>query len=192
MPWLTSETDADWWNNLKNDDPSALGHLYDAYVDKLFISAMYITDDRELAKDALQEVFIEIWQYRKTLGDIGNSKAYLTKILSRIIYKKLRTARLFIADEHFDVLSQDENAEEKLITSDVAMEKRKKLNTALSKLTKRQKLILDLSFNQRLTYQQIADRLEMNYQSVNNLIFRTLRRLREVLTPVIISCFLLF
>lgn len=192
MPALTSQTDADWWNNLKNDDPKALGHLYDAYVDKLFISAMHITDDRELAKDALQEVFIEIWHYRKTLGNITNSKAYLTKILGRLIYKKLRKARLFTIDEPSEAISPDLNAEDKLVASENSMEKHERLNIAISKLTKRQKLILELSFNQRFTYEQIADKLEMNYQSVNNLACRTIRRLREAISPVIVACVLLF
>src|SRR5689334_18913934 len=98
---LASQTESDWWNSLKNDDPQALGHLYDAYVDKLFISAMYITTDRELAKDAIQEVFIEIWHYRKTLSHITNSKAYLTKVLGRILFKKLHQAQ-YLVDEPFE------------------------------------------------------------------------------------------
>lgn len=188
MRRTTPQTDVDWWNNLKNDDPAALGHFYDCYVDKLFISAMHITNDRELAKDALQEVFIELWHYRKTLGTITNSKAYLTKMLSRIIYKKISKSRFIIVGDDVELLSTDENAEEKLIASDIAHEKHSRLRIAISKLTRRQKLILDLSYNQRLSHEQIADRLQMNYQSVNNLLFRTLRRLREAIIPVIVSC----
>lgn len=183
---LTSQTDSDWWNNLKNDDPQALGHLYDAYVDKLFLSAMYFTNDRELAKDAIQEVFLEIWHYRKTLGHITNSKAYLTKVLGRILFKKLRKAHL-IVDEPFETVSPDQNIEEKIISSDNEMENHHRLKVAISKLSKRQKLILELSFYESLTYEQIATKLKLNYQSVNNLAFRTFRRLREAMTPVIIA-----
>ena len=187
MPVLASQTDSDWWNNLKKDDPQALGHLYDAYVDKLFISAMYITTDRELAKDAIQEVFIEIWHYRKTLNHISNSKAYLTKVLGRILFKKLRKAHLFIVDEPSETVSPDQNAEEKIISSENEMENSHRLKAAISKLSKRQKLILELRFYQSLTYEEIATKLELNYQSVNNLAFRTFRRLREAMTPVIIA-----
>ena len=186
MPRLSSKPDADWWNDLKNDDPRALGYLYDTYVDKLFISAMYITTDRELAKDAIQEVFIVIWNYRKTLGDITNSKAYLTKILGRILFKKLRKSML-VDDEISETISADLNAEERIISSDTDMENRQRLNIAISKLSKRQKQILELSFYQSLTYEQIADKLHLNYQSVNNLAFRTFKRLRDAMTPVIIA-----
>src|SRR6476469_7501560 len=99
MPRFSSKPEIEWWNDLKNDNPQGLGHLYDAYVDKLFISAMHITTDRELAKDAIQEVFIEIWNYRKSLGEISNSRAYLTKVLGRILFKKLRKSHLYVVDD---------------------------------------------------------------------------------------------
>jgi RNA polymerase sigma factor (sigma-70 family) len=187
MSPLASQTDSDWWNDLKNDDPQALGHIYDAYVDKLFISAMYITTDRELAKDAIQEVFLEIWHYRKTLSNITDTKAYLTKVLGRILFKKLRKAHLFIVDEPSETVSPDQNIEERIISSDNEMENYRRLKVAISKLSKRQKQILELSFYESLTYEQIANKLRLNYQSVNNLAFRTFRRLREAMTPVIIA-----
>lgn len=187
MPRLSSKLDSDWWNNLKNDDPQALGYLYDAYVDKLFLSAMYITTDRELSKDAIQEVFIEIWKYRKSLGQITNSRAYLTKVLGSILFKKLRKPRLITVDEISETVSNDINVEERIISLDNDLENHHRLNAAISKLSKRQKLILELSFYQSLTYEQIAAKLDLNYQSVNNLAFRTFRRLREAMTPVIIA-----
>jgi RNA polymerase sigma-70 factor (ECF subfamily) len=192
MPPLTPKSDHVWWNDLKNDDPKALGHLYDTYINQLFISAMHITNDRELAKDSLQEVFIEIWHYRKTITRVDNSLSYLNKILERIIYKRLQKAKLFIVDEPLDALSQELNAEEKWIASDSDIEQRARLNIALSKLTRRQKQVLELSFNQRLSYENIAQRMDMNYQSVNNLVFRAIRRLRESITPVIAACFIFF
>ena len=187
MPRFSSKPDIEWWNDLKNDNPQGLGHLYDAYVDKLFISAMYITTDRELAKDAIQEVFIEIWNYRKSLGEVSNSRAYLTKVLGNILFKKLRKSHLYVVDDIAETVSTDLNAEERIISLDNEMENHHRLNIAISKLSKRQKLILELSFYQSLTYEQIADKLNLNYQSVNNLAFRTFRRLREAMTPVIIA-----
>ena len=58
-------------------------------------------------------------------------------------------------------------------------EKKYKLQLAVSTLTKRQKLILELRFFKGLSYDQIAEKLCMNYQSVNNLAFRTILSLRR-------------
>jgi RNA polymerase sigma-70 factor (ECF subfamily) len=51
----------------------------------------------------------------------------------------------------------------------------------MAQLTTRQKLILRLHYYEGLSYEQIAEKLSMNYQSVNNLAFRTIRHLRSIM-----------
>jgi RNA polymerase sigma factor (sigma-70 family) len=178
--------DATYWARLKTGDPMALGYLYDTYVDKLYLAALKMTDDRELAKDALHEVFIELWTYRDSIGDVAYSQAYLVRVLRNILLKKFRngkfTTRYSIASEGSGMeetfVCPEENREAVLISADTDKEVRVRLNKALAKLTTRQKLILKLHFYEGLSYEQIAERLSMNYQSVNNLAFRTIRHLR--------------
>jgi RNA polymerase sigma-70 factor (ECF subfamily) len=172
--------DAVYWTRLKQGDPEALGYLYDRYVDKLFLAASRITNNRELAKDALQEVFIELWNYRETLSDVNHSQSYLVKVLRSILLKKLKKESAtspFRAEE--SLVSSEQSVEDIIISSDTDREKKGKLHRALSNLTSRQKLILELRFYEGLSYEQIADRLSMNYQSVNNLAFRTILSLRR-------------
>ncbi|MHA4809415.1 RNA polymerase sigma factor [Flavitalea flava] len=187
MPDQVANNDSMYWSRLKKGDHAALGHLYDIYVDKLFRAALRITDNRELAKDALQEVFIELWNYRETLGDIHHSQSYLVRVLRNILFKKLkkenRTA-YYLPDE--TLVSGEENREELIISFDIDREKKTRLNHALSNLTTRQKLILKLHYYEGLSYEQIADKLSMNYQSVNNLAFRTIMRLRSQMHILII------
>jgi RNA polymerase sigma factor (sigma-70 family) len=187
MPAQIPHNQNDCWNRLKAGDPDALGYLYDTYADKLFISALRMTEDRELAKDSLQEVFIEIWNYRKTLGVIEHSQSYLLKVLRSILLKKLRKetylSHVLTTDE---LLSTEKNREEMIISSDTETEDKNRLKRAFSILTKRQKLILELRYYHGLTYDQIAEKLGMNYQSVNNLAFRTIRRLRTSMSLLLI------
>jgi RNA polymerase sigma factor (sigma-70 family) len=174
--------DTDCWSRLKKSDPGALGELYDAYVDKLFLVALGFTDQRELAKDALQEVFIELWNYRASIGDIQYPLAYLTKVLRSILIKKLKKE---LPKRHYPVeetwLSLEANREDSIISADSESEMAVRLSHAMGRLTTRQKLILQLHYYEGLSYEQIADRLSMNYQSVNNLAFRTIRHLRHLM-----------
>jgi DNA-directed RNA polymerase specialized sigma24 family protein len=50
---------------------------------------------------------------------------------------------------------------------------------------------LELRFYHGLSYYQIAEKLGMNYQSVNNLAFRTFRRLRSAMSPLTVFICLL-
>ena len=174
--------DAVYWNRLKKSDVQSLGYFYDKYVDRLFIAAMRITDNRELAKDTIQEVFIELWNYRNTLGDIIHSYSYLIKVMRSILFKKLKKENRISRsplDESFAFSEQ--SIEDIIISADIDKEKKSRLHRALSNLTSRQKLVLEMRFYQGLSYDQIADKLSMNYQSVNNLAFRTILRLRNQL-----------
>ncbi len=81
MPECIYQNDAACWRQLKQGNTEALGYLYDTYIDRLFHAALKMTDNRELAKDALQEIFIEIWHYRASIGDVNHSYSYLVKVL---------------------------------------------------------------------------------------------------------------
>ena len=176
-----------YWNRLKNGDSQALGFLYDKYVDKLFIAAMHTTENRELAKDSVQEVFIEIWNYRHTISDIQYSQSYLTKVLRSILFKKLKKenpAHHYQLQESF--VSHEQTIENIIISKDTDNEKRKSLKLALTKLSTRQKQVLQLHFDEGLSYEQIAEKLSINYQSVNNLAFRSILRLRNLMFGVLL------
>ena len=178
--------DALYWNRLKNGDSQALGFLYDKYIDKLFIAAMHTTENRELAKDSVQEVFIEIWNYRHTISDIQYSQSYLTKVLRSILIKKLKKenpAHHYQLQESF--VSPEQTVENIIISKDTDNEKRKSLKLALTKLSTRQKQVLQLHFDEGLSYEQIAEKLSINYQSVNNLAFRSILRLRNLMFGVL-------
>lgn len=190
MPAHHLYTEYDCWKCLKDDDPGALGYLYDNYVDRLFVSAMMVTTDRELAKDALQELFIEIWNYRKSIGEIRNTQAYLVKVLRRILFKKQKLQLAVSLGDFHEPASSDQNAEETIVSADAATEQQLRLKRAIAQLSKRQQEILHLRFESGLNYDQIADKMGMNYQSVNNLAFRTFRRLRGALTQLLVLFFL--
>lgn len=184
MPEIMFHNDAACWKELKEGNPDALGYLYDTYIDRLFSTAIKMTDNRELAKDALQEVFVEIWHYRNSIGDVNYSYSYLAKVLKSIILKKVKTKivinTLIDNDQRAD---EDRNIEEALVMSDTVREQTTMLNSAISNLTTRQKQVVKLRFFEGLTYEQIAAKLCMNYQSVNNLAFRAMLNLRKQMNP---------
>lgn len=192
MAGHTSQPETNCWDRLKNDDPQALSYFYDQYIDKLFAVAISITKDRERAKDALQEVFINLWTYRKSISGIKNTQAYLTSILKSILIKELKTERAFVAAADFSTFAETElNKEEEIIASDIENDKQLRLHSAISGLSKKQQLILKLRFHKNMSYDEIADKLGMKYQSVNNLAFRTFGRLRGVITRLL-SLLILF
>ncbi len=91
-----------------------------------------------------------------------------------------------IGDADFSMIPGDElNREEALMATDTKNDAQLRLRSAVSSLSKKQQLILELRFSENLSYDEIAARMGMKYQSINNLLFRTLRRLRYAMTHVL-------
>jgi RNA polymerase sigma factor (sigma-70 family) len=178
MPERMVYNQTDCWKGLQNGDPDALGFLYDAYADKLFDAALWVTGNRELIKDSLQDVFIEIWNYRSSLSTVTHPQSYLIKVLHNIIFKKLKAASPILINGE-EIAYGALNAEEQLVADDTARENASRLKNACRRLTARQQTVIQLRYYEGLSYKQIATRLRMNYQSVNNLVFRTLTSLKK-------------
>lgn len=182
--------DPSCWGRLRNGDSEALAELYDAYVDRLFVVALGLTKDRELARDGIQEVFIELWNYRETIGDVQYPHAYLTKVLRSILLKRLKEEQ---PKKHILIeqalIAIEGSREDSIIALEADSERVTRLSRALDRLTTRQRLILRLHYYEGLSYAQIADRLSMNYQSVNNLAFRTIRHLRDIMVCLLLILF---
>ena len=183
--------DSIYWHRLQQGDAGALGFLYDTYAAKLFLAALRVTDDRELAKDAVQEVFIELWNYRQTISEIQYSQSYLIKVLRSVLLKKIKKENFsnYLLLEDSLILSE-QNIESILIEREVDEEKISRLNLAFSKLSDRQKQVLELHFYKGLSYELIAVQLDINYQSVNNLCFRSILRLRSLLYGMLYCIYL--
>ncbi len=177
--------DAPCWERLKSGNPDALGYLYDRYVDALFAAALRLTPDRHLAQDAIQEVFVGLWQYRNGIGIVHHSLAYLQKSLRNILLRQLQATVHHADPTEDEFTSADAGYEELLISKDREKETSHRLNHALSFLSQRQRQIVSLHFYEGLSYEQIAEKLRMNYQSVNNLAYRTMLRLRNHMLPLL-------
>jgi len=162
---------------LRKSDKAAFECLYRRHINTLFNFGLKLTKDRELIKDTLQELFTEFWNKRARLKEVEYVKIYLIKSFR---YKLLRAisqankTQFYILEDVFDEIS-DINVGEK----ERAAEREKILRQQLARLPDRQREIIHLRYFQNLNHEEIADILNINYQSVSNLLYRALVKLRK-------------
>ena len=72
------------------------------------------------------------------------------------------------------------------IQKEISQENQQKITQALNQLSKRQKEAIYLKFYTEMDYQQIAEIMQLNYQSVRNLVHASLKKLRQILAMGII------
>jgi RNA polymerase sigma factor (sigma-70 family) len=168
------------WNRFREGDDQAFAELFETYSDILFRYGLKFIDNEEDVKDCIQELFIKLYDNRKSLLSVENVKLYLLKSLKNRIIDHIRKENnrahtlplddlQFSANYYFD-------PEEETDQDQGIMEK---FDSVLKQLTNRQKEILYLHYQMGLSYQDICLLLDINYQSVKNLMFRTVDKIRK-------------
>lgn len=163
----------------RDGNEKAFSKLYDLHVAMLYNYGYRLTTDMELLKDCIQDVFIKIYNKRTELGSVLNFKSYLLISLKNKLCDECRK-RVHLSDvavEELDVVSGD-NVENSYIHHES-----EKLNSAfisriMNELTPRQRKAIELYYIEEKKYEDICTIMEMNYQSVRNLIHRGMMKLR--------------
>jgi RNA polymerase sigma factor (sigma-70 family) len=165
--------------------------LYHTYYQALFCYGFSLSVDRELTKDCIQELFVEIWSTRSSLNkDVRNVRSYLFTWLRRKISRELsRLAKVKSLD--FNEANEETeyiqaSYEELLIAFQQSDEKKKQLRSALAKLTRKQLEIIKLKFFENLSYRAIAARKSITPRTVYNTIYESIRQLRESMRLLLI------
>jgi RNA polymerase sigma-70 factor (ECF subfamily) len=168
-------------------DRSALGELYDRYAPRLLAICLRLLRDRSEAEDVLVEVFWEIWERaRRYEPRRASPLTYLTTVARSRALDRLRRhrheARALAATQSWAALAQDCAPEARGPLADtLAQEQRRRVRLALDTLAPTQRQVVELSFLDGLSHQEIAERLGAPLGSVKTWIRKGLLHLRDVL-----------
>ncbi len=184
---MSKEDDKDYWlviwNRFKTGDQEAFAILYNRYIDTLYSYGTKMCSDDEAVKDALQELFLELFLKRDKIRIAPeNLKFYLFLALKRNLIKKLQSSRKIIHGFNESVDFEPEySIEFQIIEKESNVEINSKVLNALSQLPAKQKEALYLRYNESLEYDEISRILEITVKSVRKQVYRALKAVREII-----------
>jgi RNA polymerase sigma factor (sigma-70 family) len=186
MESFTSPNNADkmLWKQFKDGNKEALEPIYEKYYSRLLAYGMKIKNHEEFIEDCIQEIFCDLLNSHKNLGDTDNILFYLFISLRRKIFRKLKYDISFRLNDNFHVPSlpiAEQSFEETFLDDDSFRYKKKFLKTRIDRLPLRQKEAMILKFYMHYDYEAMARIMELNVQSVRNLVYKSLKSLREQL-----------
>jgi RNA polymerase sigma factor (sigma-70 family) len=162
------------WDNFKAGDRTSFEIIYNEFADVLFAYGSRITSDKELLKDSIQDVFIDIYKYGSELRKPESLEFYLFKSLKRNIIRKIKEARLTEDMTSFELKF---NLEEEVIPDE--NERLLLLQKLVQSLDSSQRELLFLKFNGGLTYPEIGKLLNLKPDTVKKQVYRLLSYLRS-------------
>ena len=170
------------WDNFRNGQEDAFVLIYNQFIDTLYNYGERLTDDRELIKDSVQDLFVDLWKNKEKLPQVTSVKYYLFKAYKRKVIKnlirkrKLPIDKNILEDYNFEIVFSHES---ELIARQISEQEQKRLLRSLNKLPRRQKEAITLKFLDGFSYQEVASIMSMNVKSTYNLIYRALAMLKD-------------
>jgi RNA polymerase sigma-70 factor (family 1) len=165
----------------ENDDEAAFEKLFTHFYPKLLSFSLSVLSTRELAEEATEDVFLKLWQNRKTLPAIKNLNYYLftaVKHSSLDYLSRIRRDAVFPLDDiavEFGDLRP--NPEEHLISAEAV----KRIQSAVDALPARCKLIFRLVKEDQLKYREVAELLGLSIKTVETQMSLALSKVGQAL-----------
>ena len=160
---------------------AAFSQLYDLHINILFNYGLKLTIDKELLKDCIHDIFVKLYTKKDELGTIDNLRSYLFISLKNKLCDELRR-RMYMSDTAVEEVSistptdvEDDYMEEEQRKNEFSLVRR-----LLDQLSPRQREALTLYYICLLYTSPSPEIMNMNYQSVRNLMHRGLTKLRSL------------
>jgi RNA polymerase sigma factor (sigma-70 family) len=171
------------WSRIQQGDKTGLEGLYALFAGEMMAFGLSLVLDRNLVKDCIQELFIDIWRYRRNGAEVKNVKIYLFKALSNKIKKELAMEKKRNARDlelGANSLYFQNEAESGIIHIHKEETRNLRLSEALSKLPPRQMEVIRYVFFENLPNEQVAKLMGINVQSVYTLSWKAICNLKKL------------
>lgn len=171
-------------NCLKAGDQSAFERIYHCYKRPLFHLALRYLKDRALAEDALQEVFVKLWNHRQQLNEARSLTGFLFTTMKHHVLNMIRSEqhRIRVA-----ALAQAEQTSAVNMTEQAVayQECTQRMEEGIRRLSDRRRKIFCLSVLEGYSHREIATMLGLSEPTVRAQLSRSSQLVRQFLNKAI-------
>lgn len=174
-------SDFELWQQFKEGNEAAFANIYSANAQRLYSYGLKLVNDKDLVKDCIQDLFVEIWDTKHKLSSVRSIKAYLYKSIRRKLIRQASHNR-----ERFDQTYELETIQESVPSIEIRLiekqrfdDERKLVIKALDKLNNKQREIIHLKYFGNMGYDEISEIMALDKKATYNLMAHTIKLLRQ-------------
>lgn len=165
------------WNNFVAGDPAAFRALYDLTYDELYRYGHRLAGSRPAAvRDALQEVYLAIWQRHDRPPPVRDPWLFLLVSLRNKLIDQARKERTFTFKAEPEPSPEDE-----FLRAETDERRANWVAERIALLPDRQREALHLRYHVELAYEEVAEVMGVNRQVAYNYVNRGVKSLRAAL-----------
>lgn len=166
---------------MKNSNARAFTEIYNRYSTKIFAIATFKLRDQSMAQEFVQELFLNIWERRKSICITEHLLKYLIKALK---YKLLNLKRKYLIEQKYLEYHRSKDETHYSLEQDLQFhELINQVKFSIEKLPEKCKTVFLLSREKGFHQKDIAKQLSISEKTVEAHLTRALKFIRkEVLT----------
>lgn len=174
-----NDIDVELYEKVHLGDKQALEKIYDRYERILYSLSYKVTGQKELAEEAVQEVFIKIWTKKGTYhASKGKFSSWIMTMTRNASIDLLRKRRDIPSDFEYEQIPSENPSVENLIEW---KEEGAMLRQAVSELSEEQRKMIHLFYFKGLSQQSIASEFEIPLGTVKGRVRLALKHLRKII-----------
>jgi len=177
MPEVIKYEESELVSLLKKREQSAFSYLYDNYSGALYTVILAIVPDRELANDVLQEVFVKIWKQIESYDDNkGRLFTWMINIARNASIDTVRSKNYQNSQQNRELTESvyDTSGSTSTNTDKIGLRK------LVHQLKDEYKVLVELSYFQGFTQEEISKMLEIPLGTVKTRLRTALIQLRQL------------
>ncbi|MBI1225282.1 MAG: RNA polymerase sigma-70 factor [Bacteroidetes bacterium] len=170
-------------SRLRSDDKAVLKELFDAHYKAVCAAVHRIVGERGVTEDLAQQVFIRFWEKRNQIQIDSSPGAYLHRMAVNESLAWLRAKKNQQPEEitFATPLPIQLDGENILLHNEL----HDQIHKVIDSLPPRCRAVFQLSRFEELSYQEIADKMDISIKTVEHQMGKALRVLREQLRPLL-------
>lgn len=176
------------WNRVRLGEQEALVGLYEQLYFYLLNYGIRTCGDSDRTRDAINDVFLELWDRRLQLPDVSNIKSYLLTFLRRKIFSNIREdqkrAKAVDSLAHHSE-GYELSYEASIVALQTSDEVKEKVRRAMATLTPRQKELVQLRFFDGLSMEEVGKRAGITTKTAYNTLAAALKSLSSGLLAIL-------
>ena len=170
----------DVWTRFNTGERAAFSEIYEEFIDSLFAYGYKISHDREMVKDCIQDIFLDLHRLHPNLKNPEYIEFYLFKSLKNAIFHKSQKVKMLQSlpmegSENCDFKFEVEEDASELESYLLRLEK---LKGILAALDPQKRELLYLKFNSGMNYHEIGQILNIQADTAKKQIYRLIDQLR--------------
>lgn len=168
------------FQSLVRGEAGAFETIFNLYKKRVYFLALKMLKSETEAEEIVQDVFLSIWLAKTKLGNINDPEAYLFTITYNTIYTHLKKAsrNQQLLNTIILHLAQIQNTTDEIIA---VHETGKLINEAIQFLSPQQRTVYQLSKQEGLSYDVIAEHMHISRNTVRNHLAEAMKTIRAFL-----------